>query len=759
MNWPAKTWIVGLAALLSAPALALDFQADGVTLQKALADLSAQTGNKLQAANEAANEVVFINVKGVDLNTLLLKIAEATGLEWVKGGETYTLTLTSSARTRLADESSQILEASLAESIKPLIQSTPRERNHDYVADLRAFAADPRENRARRVQLNTPISDALAWTLQSGDLAWLADVPLNSRVVYSSRPTAKQKRMTPAMRSAADTAARAYQAILAEQERMLNNGINIPGAGNNYGNTITALKSRPVSKANLIVKHNVTNIQIQLAFVDAQGQAVQTANFRPVIIGEPVLPTGAARVNWPAVQVPADSALKDLALAHTVSDRSLRIRDRELNVLLESRNNGRPQIPYSPRINPQTLSAFLDPVSKDPLAEVARPFVVPLLQSGQNTIVVLPDSLAPSFGAALTRGDTPKFLGENRAVAQTNADGWTVVRPTDRLASIETRVDRPALKSLLSSLNKNYGLASLQELCDYAVRTPRGVPANGLDYALVFWVFESDTANDIARTHEEGWFDYNLVARLLNGGNGALSQFPQAAQPLNDLFYNSNRDARGGSGAPGTFTIVEGTTANVVRAVSSSDTLATVSFDLQLDGNRNVQILEAVEAQFRQGPGGPQVRQNDNRPDERTDRFPSGVPASTTLLARLAQSDNFLAIDQDTGRKITYDSNSYANLLAMANYGGNRGYPASAEVFDLYIPVQQETVVVTITAESGYVITAMATGKRAAGSPGGYNALAPDLRNRITQQAARYEETYRRRLDDQNRRRTDGFDW
>ncbi len=98
-----KNRLLFLASLSVASSLAWSFDVEikGQNMSQALKQISPLVGLNLQASGQIANEVVYIRAKNAEPNAFLEQLTSATGLEWVKSGDIYTLTLTSNAKQKL----------------------------------------------------------------------------------------------------------------------------------------------------------------------------------------------------------------------------------------------------------------------------------------------------------------------------------------------------------------------------------------------------------------------------------------------------------------------------------------------------------------------------------------------------------------------------------------------------------------------------------------------------------------------------------
>ncbi|MHB8636722.1 MAG: hypothetical protein ACYC96_09645 [Fimbriimonadaceae bacterium] len=89
------TGLLLLAFMTSPPVQGrIDFVSDAAAVGPLLARLSAQTGVRLKAGPDLANEILFVRVKGVALNDLEARIADALAARWTTEGRFKLLTRT-----------------------------------------------------------------------------------------------------------------------------------------------------------------------------------------------------------------------------------------------------------------------------------------------------------------------------------------------------------------------------------------------------------------------------------------------------------------------------------------------------------------------------------------------------------------------------------------------------------------------------------------------------------------------------------------
>lgn len=723
-----KNRLLFLASLSVASSLAWSFDVEikGQNMSQALKQISPLVGLNLQASGQIANEVVYIRAKNAEPNAFLEQLTSATGLEWVKSGDIYTLTLTSNAKQKLLTESKSVQDLQISQAIESRLETGGRKQTFDYISEVKSAIEAPNsyQSSRNRLQLNSPMQDSIIWIWQSEKASVLSNLPENGRTVFSTAPTNRQQRMTAAMRNAIEAGATAYRNILSESIKGMQAGKRVPIGGLRNLQQTQTIFNRAINKANFVVTRRNGKFEFQLQYVDSNGQFIDQVSSSSLNLDSNIIPAQLTSYTWPSVDRTSDSAIFSFAQAALTRDRTVRYLDRNIDTeRLELKKKIVNPVPFAAGVDLETRNQLLNPEDNDPLGVLISPFLDQ--EPAENIIAILPDSIAPSLAGALVTGNSPKFLGSLRSVVKSNDGNWLTIRPADRLNAIETRFDRSALKDIVIALSKNYGLLSVNDLINYAIKNERGVPNAGLDVAFVDWIFEQDAANQLDRTHGEGWFDHIIFAKL--GATQRLTNFAQAptiVQPFNDQFYNSTK---GG--------------ADKGRVEASKDS----NFQFQAASEVQVYASNAQPGRFFEANSA-EFQQRVNGAAERTDRVPFGISNTAPANLFLKAEDRLLAIDHSTGRKISYNAADFGNLLAMANFGGSRIYPASAEVFDEYVYISSEYRVITVEIENGYTISAMVSGFKPVGKPGDFDNLPAGFLRNIDNAYEKLDQQYGERL-------------
>ncbi|HCM73276.1 MAG TPA: hypothetical protein DIS87_03955, partial [Armatimonadetes bacterium] len=122
-----------LALGVVAPGYALDFYSRGARLPALVQKLEAETGKQLRVSPELENDVLYVNVKGVEAEALMELIAKSADAKWRLSGETMTLEPDSARRKRLANEQ---LEADRREHIEAVQESLKQDIEDETTMEL-----------------------------------------------------------------------------------------------------------------------------------------------------------------------------------------------------------------------------------------------------------------------------------------------------------------------------------------------------------------------------------------------------------------------------------------------------------------------------------------------------------------------------------------------------------------------------------------------------------------------------------------------
>ncbi len=189
----------------------VSYETYGLSLNKVLAQLSAQTSQELSAAANIAETPMVISVKDVSTDQLLTKIAEAASAEWVdKEPGKRQLVRTEKVRKAIWDAAVKRREAELSERLQKLRETVGKRKpfSKELVGELaeairKANDSDDRDlyNQMWKLYRTMPdqrLGDDLALSINPKIVAALR---YDDAIVYATEPNRMQQPMPSAMRT------------------------------------------------------------------------------------------------------------------------------------------------------------------------------------------------------------------------------------------------------------------------------------------------------------------------------------------------------------------------------------------------------------------------------------------------------------------------------------------------------------------------------------------------------------------------------
>lgn len=171
-------------------------------LTKIVADLAKVAPIKLSANPSLAKQVVLVDTHDKSWREVLAKLALVTDNEWVRVGDTLTLTPSDTLRKQAELEAKNALKAELQSAIEDYKDIADASYKPNEIAE--AIIAKARRDTVRRDILDSigprgqqdayaPTGRILARALSKLDLNVVADLEYDERVVFSTRPTKMQR--------------------------------------------------------------------------------------------------------------------------------------------------------------------------------------------------------------------------------------------------------------------------------------------------------------------------------------------------------------------------------------------------------------------------------------------------------------------------------------------------------------------------------------------------------------------------------------
>lgn len=467
--------MVILAAILAVTGLqpiqspsSIDFEASAATLDQVLTKLSIQSGSRLRAAPIIAKELIFIHVKGVRLDDLKARIAEAAKATWEKREDAEYLIRSPEVaraiktehlayRRKLVDEGLGQARRSLetpfnAMALASGLATLPsrNETRNDPVAAQSAY------NRERDLFAQGPRARLLNRLILACHPDDLAAIGPHERAIFTATPTPMQRGFD------SKKLRQAFELFGAEQTAWIEEAAKAAFPQDPEGRMVsdprTQLRPGPtidgfaleVRRGEMTALFNVNligrtpgNVLTQASFADS------ARNF----LNAQMTPT-APNPNDPVVEFSGDA----LEFARTAKE------------AFSSR--------LSPQLSKRMREMALGVEVNDPLSWTVSDALHAYARSKSvNLVVSPPDSMLSiamfvSQAQPLRAGAFMKALVESATLAKTEREGWEVYVPADRYESMIDFTPRAATATLVrEALAEN--AFDIQDYATYAFRSKR----------------------------------------------------------------------------------------------------------------------------------------------------------------------------------------------------------------------------------------------------------------------------------------------
>ncbi|HEY0866855.1 MAG TPA: hypothetical protein VGE01_05740 [Fimbriimonas sp.] len=416
--------------------------------------LGNEIGRPLKPDSLLEQEVVVLHVQQTDAETVLAKIAEAAGAEWVDQDDgTRVLTRTAEARRQMIIQASQerasrirqsLLKNALASPFQPEEVSALRRKVENHNSNLSTWTA--KEKGASLTALGHAAEKLLRLPALAATLPWEALAQTNERTVFSDKPNRMQSPLPSESLAWLADAYRAHAALYEAGRRYESVNREDPYAIRE--SDVFGSVSGPAVKTDIAASVQPNYVTLSLTMFDAKGRVLRFGTYRAT-------PSPEA----PKALTTVEGFLKPFRLEGT-ADR------------LTSR--------YAPSPEPLPVdlkARILDPVSFEPLADsMAKAFQTLGKDAGLNVVALLPDF--PSAEAAVLPTKRPlnyrQFLTDLNLVTPMryeSEEGWLSAWPQDRELVRSTRVDRKLLGRYLRRVAE-VGPLPFDELAEYAYALP-----------------------------------------------------------------------------------------------------------------------------------------------------------------------------------------------------------------------------------------------------------------------------------------------
>lgn len=710
--------VLALAAL-SSGVLAQDLdqrltlKSNAVTMSDALAKIANEVGFPVQPTPDIANDVISFSFTDRPLSEALNKIAEVSGGEWIPTGGGYRLTRTSRFIQQLerqeANQRAEVIRNAVSQRLQAVREAgnyDPNDPGFDFGALQQGQPPSATQiQQMMRMRFTNPQSRALISLLGMIPVDQLASIGTGERVVYADNPTQIQKRIPGNARAVA-------QELLNQQIAAGHAAQSAPDAQNRRGMSpqqLNRLENAQIGKVYLILSGAPAGLNAQMAIVDTEGQIL--AMGMDMLADDSRMMGGIMRGITQMMDAnqepaaPADDARVDL----TEAQRHF------AGIFGQGRGNGG-VIDQVISIGAEQAASFavdfdmggfamfggeeMELAKGDALEILIRPdlneplglFVAPAVHklTGESDYIVLYDDrtvrLAASYLANefATKDGLKTFLTENGYTFNQEGD-WMVIKPTDFLGMIRSRVDRNALAAALAD-GRN-GTMSLATRGRYVQTAPSVSTANSIDRVLAGIVCGSGVAGQFTRLYgaeREALTIYgSLSAGQMNTLRGGATIPILAANNNRNFWHNSVFNSQRGP--------------NRVRPQ-----------DRQSQANRanQVQQIQTIIA----GAGGMMQMFGQGGFDERTDFLPNGLPANA-VLGMHAQSEPVLRATDASGNQLMFltpqelATRKAFSQVQMPMMGGRAGQQRNVAELERFQVGERSTFNFVVTLAEGITMT------------------------------------------------------
>lgn len=477
-----KALCVSALVAVITPAFALDYQTNGATLGKVIPELAAATELNLTVAPQVINEVVIIRAKGVEKLDLLQRIADATGLAWIKTDEGYRLDKTNEI-TLLARQA--------------------------YANYSLAMISGNEPNGLIKTDNST---DSIYNVITALPASSISNMDIGGRLVFSTRPTRYQINFPGSSYNSALSEAKAVQQLQVDE-------FNKRIAGRKIDERTQAVFDNlkiPVTKVFMVVQRFAFNVyRFELVGLTATGSERITLSTTAAFSAHPDLKAGTDFANW---KIAENSDLKKrLASFSGTGDKNA-------------------------SYNSELRAMIINPDANEPAAFAIGPAMIAGAPAKINFVACIPDEEMESIASGLNLHGFSS-LAEPSSMLEAKTDGsWVTIKPQLVHLTWATRRNRVQLAKLAQTFDK-HGVLNLPDKAAYAPYANNFFGKKGWEIQIGARAFNQAFAAEMGTfTYSalEGLEMYNaLKSRLTNTGNLVLPISVLNSGWLNYVIFNS----------------------------------------------------------------------------------------------------------------------------------------------------------------------------------------------------------------------------
>lgn len=669
---------LGLVAACSAwsnqdaKTVSMEFRVGSVS--KLISDLGAATGQNLKSSAALDRDYIFASFKNQSVEDVMARLAKAVTGRWKQESDGLRL-----VRDEVGDR--KVWEDELAirtEAIKERIATIRAEQSADKQspAELakqaasgigdRVFGSGSPPSQAemdkmRKAMDLRPGPRAVIEALTHINPTDLAKINLGDRAVFAYHPTRSQSPLAAAVLEVAKSmvaAEREYQNTMREEMQATMGGgpgmrvmMGGPGGGGPIG------EGQPGDAMLIVHRNSVTGLNCILVVNNTEGQPLVQGSMNLFVEGG-TQPPATFKVDSKD-QIKVDAANRRLATAlAAVSPSGTGGQAFTAVVLGGPMGGGRggrggrggaffAGSPVSkPVIDDSVKDMIMDPVKVEPLSTYVSDVLVGVANTIDKPIIgIVPDRLAEVFLDNATSSsplvsDAINELQTTARMTVAEDSGWVHLNSKSPVIDYANRIDRAALKKLMSRLNTN-PVVSLDDRADYAATVlPRGANTFFFDRAYASIMNPSGWGFEFPASQQEDLDTLRLFGRL----------------------SRSQRDTLRNGGQIG------------IGSLTSPQRQA---LNILVFGSQNGPEFDQPESAQPQPDGPPRMRfpglNTATIANERTTVLTNGIPAGATIVSNVEREAAMLGKTED-GTQTTVGVRQYAFSQQMASAAIGRGF-------------------------------------------------------------------------------------
>ncbi len=541
---------IAICTLVLAQAQTIDqkvtFEHGTASVQEVVRALAEKTGSPLAVPPALGNEFVFVSVKDAPLKEVLDRIADVTACEWKE--KDHKLWLTRSAAKLRQEEKDAIefrlkgIEKGLAKACEALAEKIDAKRIEAATKERRELERRPMDNqgfdnsrwqRLTNLQSLTPARRTLLRMLSVIDPRVLTTLNSGDRIVFSTSPTAMQKRLPP-------KAEAALASFKTEQVMWAEAGQNLPKIedseriyriGQEDGEAYLSPQKEPIAKTLLIFEQDENNfggpLSALLILAGEKDNVLYSSREQIAVLDEKAM-NDLMKAPAPASPHPIDLS-PDFHLL--------------LDGIKGAFGRGNPKLAL-----PENLRNILSsPDKNEPLGlSTTDPFRAVAAERKTNIVASIPDFAhwMIAFLAMAPDRSVDMYLSALRTAGEMRieeSNGWLMARPGMPARARELREDRTALGKFLRRAVAENRL-SLDNAAEYSITNlvPQNHPSISQLHLMLLGLTEYGQQYHAHALRLYGSLSASQKELLQNGGKLLLgSMTPYQLSQVTRLLYGA----------------------------------------------------------------------------------------------------------------------------------------------------------------------------------------------------------------------------